>query len=663
MAQGSMGLWQLDMKEYFGEDDVIDPVRIVATLNFDVTDNDPLKDVFDGNRVLTDLDMQGHSIINLGSLDWHDAEGKQHKGLIIHADTGSIEVNPEEFGDMKNRVASGVEVEGAKTVSGNTLPGGNPLSYELNPAGTSVMKDIRIENLGGAALSDVMPKLSLMAVHRDVGLNGFVPAPGFKVNAASTGLERDTDAKTCPVGYAPALNVVPKTMASGVNQTGSVATAKNENCTLQGTGSDSCMILRGPQGTCSSGTLSGTSCISSYTSPRTGYTCSSGSLSGVNCVSTNTSPLTGYTCSGVSGGGTLSGSQCRQTQAATRSSYSCPSGGTLSGTNCITTSSSSYPATCTSSPCTNPTHSCRATYGKSPTQIVTSTCPGADCAVGSTYPHSCANAATNYYMAGKDSSTFNTCGTNRSGSATCASIGLTSADAPCGEIIVNFGPRSGQTCTCPSGGTPNGSNCTTSSSGSYPATPNYTCSSGWSLSGTTCTKNVAANPQYTCASGYTPAGTTTSAHTCTYTVSATPQYTCNSGDTPSGATNSTHSCTHTVAASFPLVIKLNSCPFTAYASPPSPWKQILANSASVTGGTDTTYIYQNSNPDRQVICEAGTGSAVVPPDFKGAAHMATPQSLAVGGVTYTSGWEMTAMTGYSAVDASVYCRYVPESLH
>jgi hypothetical protein len=195
-------------------------------------------------------------------LDWHDKDGVQHKGLIIHADTGSIEVNPEEFGDMKNRVASGMEVEGAKTDSGNTLPGGNPLSYELNPAETSVMKDIRIENLGGAALSDVMPKLSLMAVHRDVGINGFVPAPGFKVNAASTGLERDTGAKTCPVGYAPALNVVPKTMASGVNQTGTVATAKNENCQLQGDSADSCMIVRGPACSCSSGTLSYPNCIS-----------------------------------------------------------------------------------------------------------------------------------------------------------------------------------------------------------------------------------------------------------------------------------------------------------------------------------------------------------------------------------------------------------------
>jgi hypothetical protein len=53
----------------------------------------------------------------------------------------------------------------------------------------------------------------------------------------------------------------------------------------------------------------------------------------------------------------------------------------------------------------------------------------------------------------------------------------------------------------------------------------------------------------------------------------------------------------------------------------------------------------------------------VPPDFKGAAHTATPQTLIVGTTTYTSGWKLTEMQGYDKVDANVYCRYMPESLN
>jgi hypothetical protein len=112
-----------------------------------------------------------------------------------------------------------------------------------------------------------------------------------------------------------------------------------------------------------------------------------------------------------------------------------------------------------------------------------------------------------------------------------------------------------------------------------------------------------------------------------------------------------------------MTLTINSCPFTTYDAPPSPWMKTLENSSTVAGGTSTTYVYQNSDPNRQVICEAGTGSADVPPDFKGAKHTAAPQSLAVGGVTYTSGWKITELEGYDKLDASVYCRYMPESLN
>ena len=72
----------------------------------------------------------------------------------------------------------------------------------------------------------------------------------------------------------------------------------------------------------------------------------------------------------------------------------------------------------------------------------------------------------------------------------------------------------------------------------YTATTNYKCDSGWTLSGTTCSKTSTANatPNYSCSTGYTLSGSNCSK---TDTANATAVYTCPSGWSLSGTT-----CTH-----------------------------------------------------------------------------------------------------------------------
>ena len=87
--------------------------------------------------------------------------------------------------------------------------------------------------------------------------------------------------------------------------------------------------------TCSSGTLSGTSCISTtYTNATIVYSCSSGyTLNGTKCEKkTSTSANKNYSCNS---GDVLSGTNCTKTStyAATKY-YVCNSGDTLNGTTC-----------------------------------------------------------------------------------------------------------------------------------------------------------------------------------------------------------------------------------------------------------------------------------------------------------------------------------------
>jgi uncharacterized protein YcnI len=206
-ATGTMGLWSLDVRDYFADAAVQEPVRVVSTTDFalDEVENPLWKSVLfrdkvdgfpNGNAMLTDIDMSGNGLINLSALKYRDEDGTAKDGFLIDAANGEIRLTAQTAGKS---VTEG-ESEGAQAVVGE-IPADY---YSLKPGGTSVMKDIRLEALGGNTISEVMPKISLQTIYRNQASGAFIPAPGFDADGNLTGT-------TCAIGYAPAIEVTPKT--------------------------------------------------------------------------------------------------------------------------------------------------------------------------------------------------------------------------------------------------------------------------------------------------------------------------------------------------------------------------------------------------------------------------------------------------------------------
>ena len=224
--------------------------------------------------------------------------------------------------------------------------------------------------------------------------------------------------------------------------------------------------------------------------PKTIYNCPAGTtLTGSNCVQTTSqaASITSYSCPA---GSTLSGSNCNttQTQAASISSYACPSGYTGSGSTCTKTTDETLAGT--------PVYSCPAG----------ATLSGSDCLSVQTQ----AAGISSY-----------TCppGSTLSGSSCMAT-----------EIIPPLVNN-----TCPAGYTLSGGSCARTTSSS--ATPVYSCSAGYTLSGSSCTREVrstASVASYTCPSGFTASGSSCT-KTTTQTEAGTPVYACPSDYTLSGS--------------------------------------------------------------------------------------------------------------------------------
>ena len=253
------------------------------------------------------------------------------------------------------------------------------------------------------------------------------------------------------------------------------------------------------------GVLAGTSCVvttSIPATPTTTYSCPhGGSVSGSSCVTGGTtSPATGatsYTCTT----GMLSGSSCTTagtTNPATATTvYSCPSGGSLSGSSCYTSSTSSYGAT----PST--TYSCPPPNGGN---LVGTTCEYmTSYAATAGAPYSCPNGGT---LSGT------TCGAYSAGGGTtypatptysCPSGGNLSGST-C-WVQNNYSATPTTAYSCPSGGSLSGSNCIVTNSSNYAATPTttYSCATG-TLSGSSCitggtTAAATGATGYVCATG------------------------------------------------------------------------------------------------------------------------------------------------------------------
>ena len=94
----------------------------------------------------------------------------------------------------------------------------------------------------------------------------------------------------------------------------------------------------------SGGSLTGTTCVTAATAATASYSCSTGSLSGSSCVQPPYGATTFYTCPA---GDALSGTTCTPPATTANISYSCPNSGVLSGTTCYGTLGASYSATAT----------------------------------------------------------------------------------------------------------------------------------------------------------------------------------------------------------------------------------------------------------------------------------------------------------------------------
>jgi hypothetical protein len=239
LASGTLGLWSLDVKDFFGAS-FADPVRIVIHLEFSEEEStaslsETLQENLlfrtavegypDGNKMLTDIDMNNHGLVDVSSLQYRDAEGNVRDGIFIDAKSGTITL-PAKTADRS--VASGfTDAESGSNVVGGSVPSDN---YRLDPAGLSIMKDIQLEDLGGAKLSDIVPKLSLQASYRNRADGSYVPAPGFAVIGSSF---TRTSSPTCPPGYAPYIELIPRDMAAGESKSFNVVVPA-VNCTISG---------------------------------------------------------------------------------------------------------------------------------------------------------------------------------------------------------------------------------------------------------------------------------------------------------------------------------------------------------------------------------------------------------------------------------------------
>ncbi len=86
------------------------------------------------------------------------------------------------------------------------------ITYGVNFEDKSAfLDDARVETLGGAKISEVLPNLILMDIYQDIDMGHYVPLPGYdnpKILKPNAG---------CPIGYEPKFELVQKEAASGVD--------------------------------------------------------------------------------------------------------------------------------------------------------------------------------------------------------------------------------------------------------------------------------------------------------------------------------------------------------------------------------------------------------------------------------------------------------------
>jgi hypothetical protein len=223
MAYGTLGTWQLDMKQYF-DPDLTTPVRLVSTVDFTLEDVEhPLRnsvlyreemDRFPhGNEmVLTDIDMNGNAMVDLRKLKYKvpndTGDFDFEDGFIIDAENGSIRMKIKS--ETKTVAMGATHFDGANSAyisHGTTKTGTETDYYGIQPENVSTLYDIRLGALKGDKLSEIIPTISLKASYKNKRSGDNILAPN------------------CPIGWAPIIDVIPTTAAAGTTKSTSLSTS------------------------------------------------------------------------------------------------------------------------------------------------------------------------------------------------------------------------------------------------------------------------------------------------------------------------------------------------------------------------------------------------------------------------------------------------------
>ena len=130
----------------------------------------------------------------------------------VNGDTGVVYIH-------NGQIRTGQKIEASQSTAGETREtnaDGTPKydEYQLDPAYTSVMNDIKLTSRGGARLSDILPNYVLKDIYyastsTSDGANvSDVTYPGLSGHTI-TGNPWTVPIPECPVGYAPAITVSP----------------------------------------------------------------------------------------------------------------------------------------------------------------------------------------------------------------------------------------------------------------------------------------------------------------------------------------------------------------------------------------------------------------------------------------------------------------------
>ncbi|MCL2673318.1 MAG: shufflon system plasmid conjugative transfer pilus tip adhesin PilV [Alphaproteobacteria bacterium] len=270
---GNQGAWSMDIRNVFegartfdnrprfpehGNVALVVYKGLADQLNRNVLYRQHIPGFPDANKMMTRIDMAGNNIVNIDEADarhilvMHERGGPvameffsrrnatgdtggiiqlfdiggnpDNATITIDGATGEIRFTryQEPFSTTFSPGEATAFSEGAlvvgRTPLGHDIPhvlddDGNIVPmFGMRPDQTSIMRDVRIRAAGGQLLSELMPRLSLMSIQRNVREADIIPAPGFVHHGGNDWrrARRQSDGQlrpTCPAGFVPAISL------------------------------------------------------------------------------------------------------------------------------------------------------------------------------------------------------------------------------------------------------------------------------------------------------------------------------------------------------------------------------------------------------------------------------------------------------------------------